>query len=227
MASLTLYIGNKRYSSWSLRPWLFLKHHGLPFSEERVKLDTDEMKAKLAGVSPTLRVPALVVGAETSSPLHVWDSLAILEYLADTHGAGWPSDPAARATARCISAEMHSGMAALRGGLPFNTRRSAPRATWPGAALDKDVARLLAIFTQCRESPAATSGPWLFGEFSVADCMLAPAALRLVQFTVPALASASPAAQAYVRTVAEHPAVREWVAAGNAETETLSADEVD
>ena len=228
-STLQLFIGNKRYSSWSLRPWLYLKHHGIAFTEVPVRLDSPEMATKLAGVTPAFRVPALVVTSSSGqAPLNVWDSLAIMEWASETYPpSGWPADAAARATARSLTCEMHSGLGALRSGLPFKTSRRKPRGTWPGPALDKDVARLLDIFATCRASPAAAGGPWLFGEFSIADCMFAPAALRLLQFCVPALDTAPEAARAYVAAIAAHPAVVEWVAAGNAEEEELAHDEVD
>ena len=226
--SLQLFIGNKRYSSWSLRPWLYLKHHNLQFTEVPVRLDSPEMESKLSGVTPAFRVPALIATSRDGQQLKIWDSLAIMEWASETFSpSGWPADAAARATARSLTCEMHSGLGALRSGLPFKTDRRKPRATWPGPALDKDVARLLDIFTTCRTSPAASSGPWLFGEVSIADAMFAPAALRLVQFCVPALDAAPEAAQEYVKTVAAHPAVQEWVAAGNTEDEELPHDEVD
>lgn len=220
--SLRLLVGSKRYSSWSLRAWLYLRHHGLTFSETLLELETPACYAALQGISPTLRVPALVADG-----LCLWESLAILEFLAESYPAtaGWPAEAAARAVARCVAAEMHAGFAAMRSGLPFNCARGGrPRATWPGAALDRDLVRFAELVSDCR-ARFGGGGPWLFGSFSVADCMLAPLALRTRQYGV-SLAHA-PAAQAWVAAVEAHPAVAEWTAAGAAEARALASEEVD
>ena len=222
---LTLHLGNKRYSSWSLRPWLFLKHHNVHFTEVSYKLDTPDM-ARLVGVSPTLRVPVLQV-QEAGAVHTVWDSLAIMEWAAETypHTHGWPAQPWRRAEARCIASEMHSGLGGIRSSLPFNAARSGrPRASpLPDNTL-ADIKRVKEIFTSCRQRFGA-DGPWLFGAFSVADCMWAPVALRLKQYAIP-LADA-PLAAEYVATVAAHPAVQEWLAAGAAEQDVIDCEEVD
>lgn len=229
---MELYIGNRKYSSWSLRVWLYLRHHEIPFKEVKLSLDTPGFASGVAGVAPTSRVPALVVKAEGAprGDLHLWETTSILEYLAERFPAtnGWPADADARAVARCVSAEMHANFPALRAHLPFNASRSPrPRATWPGGKLDSDVARLIALFEDCRTRFGVPSGagPYLFGAFCAADCMLAPAALRLHQYAVPL--QHAPLASAYVAAVVAHPAVRDWVAAGAAEAEIIASEEVD
>lgn len=225
---LTLHVGNKRYSSWSLRPWLFLNHHRIPFTEVSYKLDTPDM-ARLVGVSPTLRVPVLEVqeAAGGGAKHTVWDSLAILEWAAETypHTHGWPTDPWRRAEARCVAAEMHSGLGGIRSALPFNAaRQGRPRVSPLSANTLSDIQRVKEIFTSCRQRFGAV-GPWLFGQLTIADCMFAPVALRLAQYAIP-LADA-PLAAEYVATVGAHPAVKEWLAAGAAEQDVIDCEEVD
>jgi glutathione S-transferase len=212
--SLTLVIGNKNYSSWSLRPWLFLKHHGIPFEEVRIPLYRDDTRARIAAYTPSGKVPVLVDGETT-----VWDSLAILEYLAERfpETAGWPEALADRARARSLAAEMHAGFVALRTHCGMNCRRppapkELPEAVW------KDVARIDQIWQACRERHA-TYGPWLFGRFTAVDAMYAPMALRFWTYRL----AAGPLAEAYVKAVLSHPAVAEWIEAGRAETEIIPA----
>lgn len=214
--SLTLIIGNKNYSSWSLRPWLFLKHHGIPFEEIRIPLYREDSPARLAADSPSGKVPVLV-----DDGLKVWDSLAILEYLAERYPRtlGWPAAPSARAGARSLAAEMHAGFAALRSHCSMNCRRPASPKALP-EAVGKDVARINRIWRECRERHA-NDGPWLLGPFGIIDAMYAPVALRFRTYRI----EADPAAQDYLDTIAEHPAVAEWVAAGRAETEIIQAFE--
>ncbi len=215
MSERTLVIGNKNYSSWSLRAWFFLKHTGAPFREIRIGLDEPETRARIARYSPTGRVPVLIDGGIT-----VWDSLAICEYLSERFPAaqGWPADAAARAVARCVSAEMHSGFQALRNEMPMNIR--ARRAVTPSAAATADIARVVASWESCRSRHGA-GGPWLFGRFSIADAMYAPVVFRFQTYGValPAVAAA------YAGAVRAHPAIAEWVAAGLAETEIVPSDE--
>lgn len=210
----TLIIGNKNYSSWSLRPWLFLKHHGIPFEEVRIPLYREDSQSRIAAYSPSGKVPVLV-----DDGLTVWDSLAILEYLAerypDTHG--WPEAPAARAKARALSAEMHAGFQALRTHCGMNCRRPPAAKELPEAA-HGDIARIGRIWQDCREQNA-NGGSWLFGRFTIADAMYAPVALRFHSYRL----DAGPAAREYVNTVLGHPAVAEWIEAGLAETETIPA----
>src|SRR5262245_53881481 len=168
--SLTLYVGNKAYSSWSLRAWLALRATGAAFEEVRIPLYQADSAAALARYSPTGRVPVLRDG-----PLVVWDSLAICEYLAERFPAAelWPGGVADRAFARAVSAEMHSGFQALRQALPMNAR-AVGRRVERDASVERDVARVSAIWRECRARPVAQRGPWLFGTYSIADCMYAP-----------------------------------------------------
>lgn len=212
MAKLTLIIGNKKYSTWSLRPWLVLKMAKADFEEHRVALYTAETKAQLAGQSPTGKVPALIHGE-----VRVWDSLAICEYIAELYPEArlWPSDPARRAHARSICAEMHSGFQALRSTLPMNL--SAARAqSWFPQDVRGEISRIKAIWTECLER-AGGEGPFLFGHFTIADAMFAPVTQRFRVYGVPL--EGIPAT--YVRTIAELPAVREWEEAGRGEAEVV------
>lgn len=209
MAHLTLVIGNKNYSSWSLRPWLLLKHLGLPFTEVRVDLTAADVKQQIRQYSPAGRVPVLIDGG-----IQVWESLAICEYLAERAPAGavWPQAAAARALARAIASEMHSGFAALRTELPMDCRAQETEVT-VSAAAESDIARVVEIWTGCRRQHE-TAGPWLFGRFGAADAMFAPVALRFASYGI---ALPEPAAT-YMATVLADPAVRAWIAAGQAET---------
>ncbi len=217
MSDLTLIVGNKNYSSWSLRAWLALKYTGAPFQEIRLPLGTPEFRATLARYSPAGKVPALVHGA-----VRVWDSLAICEYLAEAFPAAklWPADTGARALARAICAEMHAGFPALRQNMPMNLRRAIPGRAL-AADTGADIARVSAIWNDCRRRYGA-AGPLLFGRFTIADAMYAPVALRFVTYRVPL----DPVAQAYVDAVCALPATQEWIAAARAEAETLPQFEV-
>jgi glutathione S-transferase len=215
MAGLTLVIANRNYSSWSFRAWLFLKHTGAAFREIRIALDQADTKARIAEHSPSGRVPVLIDGST-----HVWDSLAICEYLNEKFPAagGWPADPVARAMARSVSAEMHSGFQALRNELPMNIR--ARRRVTVSEAARADIARVVAIWETCR-TRHAQDGPWLFGRFSIADAMYAPVVMRFRTYDV----GYGGQAAAWSGTVLADPAVREWMVAGEAETEIVPADE--
>jgi glutathione S-transferase len=208
---LTLVIGNKVYSSWSLRPWLALRHGEIPFDEVRIPLYTPESKARIAAWSPAGRVPVLADG-----PLRIWDSLAICETLAERfpERCGWPRDAAARATARSVSAEMHSGFVSLRSELPMNCRERRAGVV-PSPAARAEIERVAALWSDCR-ARFGDGGPWLFGAFSPADAMWAPVALRFHAYSV-----APPAAEAYVATVLDHPAVQSWMRDARAESEVL------
>lgn len=212
MSRPLLLIGNKNYSSWSLRPWLFLRHHGLDFEERRVALYSAGSKAEILRYSPAGKVPVLVDGGVT-----VWDSLAILEYLHERHPqcAGWPAAAAARAHARAVSAEMHSGFGALRQALPMNCRTLYPSRVWPDD-VQQDIARVLTIWDECRARHGA-DGPFLYGGFSIADAMYAPVVWRFTGYSVPLPQTA----QAYCETMLALPAMREWVRDARAETEVL------
>ena len=211
---MQLIIGNKNYSSWSLRAWLPLRHFGIDFDEERIALFVPGYKERILRYSPAGKVPALIDGQVT-----VWESLAIGEYLAEKYPqhAMWPSDPLARARARSVSAEMHAGFAALRTAMPMNIRARHPgRGRTPG--VEADIARVLALWNACVES---SGGPFLFGRFSIADAMYAPVVTRFITYAV------EPGAplDAYIDRIWNLPAMQEWRAAAVAETEVIAEDE--
>lgn len=207
-----LVLGNRNYSSWSLRPWLLMRHAGIAFDELCIPLYLPDSKARILRHSPSGKVPALRDGAVT-----VWDSLAICEYVAEKHPERqlWPADPAARAAARSVSAEMHSGFAALRSALPMNLRR-APAPVEPPPEAAADIGRILELWDDCRRRFGAR-GPFLFGAFSIADAMYAPVACRFHAYCVPL----PPSAQAYAETLLGLPAMQEWTAAARAEAEVI------
>jgi len=211
----TLVIGNKNYSSWSLRPWLAARHAGIEFDEIRVSLFTPEGTAQIRQYSPSLKVPVWREGE-----LVVWESLAICEYLAERVPSLWPADSAARAVARSVGAEMHAGFAALRHGMPMNARARGRRvAVTPAIAADID--RIAAIWTDCRARFGA-GGPWLFGAFSIADAMFGPVVLRFVPYGV----SRPGAVDDYVATWMADLHLRAWIAAAEQESEVLEDEEV-
>lgn len=216
MSDLTLVIGNRNYSSWSLRPWILLRHLGLAFAEVRLPLETPEFAAEIGKWSPTGKVPVLVHGE-----LRVYESIAILEYASELAGGrGWPADRAARALARSAAAEMHAGFQALRSAYPMNIR-ARDRKVPMHDELAASIRRIDALWTQCR-ARAAARGPWLFGEYSAADAMYAPVALRFRTYGAGGLGAAS---LAYLDTVLSDPALQPWLAAAEAETERVASDE--
>ncbi len=204
MADLTLIIGNKCYSSWSLRGWLALARTVADFDEIVIPLDRPETAAALAKHSPSGRVPCLI-----SPHGRIWDSLAIIEYLAEQFPAAglWPEDTAARALARAVSAEMHSGFAALRAHLAMDLR-SDRAAEGSGPGVDGDIARIVALWSECRQRFGG-DGPFLFGSFCAADAMYAPVVTRFKTYAVLLPDDAS----AYVNAVWECPEMRLWRAA--------------
>jgi glutathione S-transferase len=216
MPQYTLVIGNKNYSSWSLRPWLLMKHAGIAFDEIRVPLYGPGYKDVLRTYSPAGKVPVLLDGALT-----IWDSLAIGEYLAERHPELrlWPADAAQRALARAISAEMHSGFAALRTNMGMNCRGSFP-GLGRTVEVAADIERIQRIWKDCRERTGA-EGAFLFGRFSIADAMYAPVALRFKTYAV----QLPPVAREYADTMLALPALQEWIEAGKAETEVIPAFE--
>ena len=214
--SYTLLIGNKNYSSWSLRPWLLLRAFGVPFSEERYVFDTPEFAAEISSRkrSPNGKVPVLVDG-----DIKVWDSLAISEYLAERHPGMWPTDAAARAHARCACAEMHSGFQALRSRMGMNVRRSYPIAV-PRDDVQKDIDRIQALWTEARVKFGA-DGEFLYGKFSVADAYFAPVVFRFNTYAVKCL----PVVAEYVETMLAHPSMQQWIADSKAEAEVVEHEE--
>ena len=196
---IKLVIGNRNYSSWSLRPWLALKQSGLPFEESVIRLREVGTRAEIFKYSPSGKVPCLIDG-ETI----VWESLAICEYLAEAVPSLWPADRRRRAEARAISAEMHSGFGALRHSLPMEIDASKPYVE-RRAEVRADIARIVAIWQSCRERFAA-DGPFLFGELSIADAMFAPVVWRFVTYAVELPAES----RAWVETMIALPAMQEW-----------------
>ena len=216
--ALHLIIGNKNYSSWSFRPWLAMKVAGIAFAETVISLEAADFKARVVAHSAAGRVPVLIDGDVT-----IWESLAILEYLADKFpDAGlWPKQPAARAHARAVAAEMHAGFMPLRRHLPMNMARPAkPRALDQAAAAD--VARIDAIWRECRTRFGA-GGAFLFGPFGAADAMFAPVVSRFHTYAV----ETGAAARDYMRAVMALPAWHEWREAARSEPWILPHDEVD
>ncbi len=212
---LTLVIGNKNYSSWSMRPWVAARAFGIPFTEVRVLLDQPDTAASIARYSYAGRVPVLLAGEIT-----VWDSLAICEYLAeqfpDKHM--WPRDVAARALARSVAAEMHSGFAGLRSAMSMNVKASLP-GRGRTADAQADIGRICEIWEDC----LARFGhhQFLFGEFSIADAFFAPVVSRFKTYGV----ALAPALQAYCDRMLAHPAVKRWIDEALAETEVAGKHE--
>jgi glutathione S-transferase len=208
MPDLTLVIGSKRLSSWSLRAWLAMTATAAPFDEVVIPLDTPETRQKILAHSPSGRVPALKVDGQV-----IWESLAICEYLAERFPeAGlWPADAPARAHARAVAAEMHAGFAALREHMPF---ACAERHSGAGRTAETvaDIERIGEIWRDCRARFGA-GGDFLFGAFGVADCMYAPVVSRFVTYQV----ALDDIGAAYVDAVWGHPAMQAWVAAAAAE----------
>ena len=204
MAAPLLVVGNKNYSSWSLRPWLAMKVLGIPFQEVRIPLYGEGSKAKILAYSPAGKVPCLVDGN-----LRVWDSLAIMEYLAERHPGVWPADAALRARARSISAEMHSGFPNLRNHMSMNIRRRHPGKGRTPEVL-AEIRRIVEIWSECRK-------PFLFGAFCAADAMYAPVVLRFRTYEM----ELPPVCRAYADAVLALPALQEWIRDAERETESL------
>ncbi len=215
MDELLLIMGNKNYSSWSLRPWIFMKHVDIEFAERLIPLDTPEFARDIAAISPTRRVPVLRHG-----DLTVWDSLAICEYIADLSARGWPARRDARAVARSVCAEMHAGFSILRSQWPMNAR-AAGRRTAPNPERSGEIARIESLWSDCRTRFGA-AGPWLFGEYSIADAMYAPIVLRLRTYG----AHLHEGSADYVATVLADAHMRDWLAAAAAESWIIAASEI-
>lgn len=212
-ARLELYIGNKNYSSWSLRAWLLFRHLGIDFTEHMVSVAGRDYNPALKHVAGNARVPCL-----HEEGFQIWESLAIAEHLAERHPELWPADEHARARARSVSAEMHAGFVHLRRAMPFNLKYTLTGKP-AGAEVQRDIDRVVEIWTQSRTQFAMEEGPWLFGRFSVADAMFAPVACRFYSYNV----TLPPVALSYRDTILAHHAVREWRAAALKETETVPA----
>ncbi len=207
MAEFTIYIGNKNYSSWSLRGWLMLKAAGVAFDEVVIPLYEPGSRAEILRYSASGKVPALVHG-----PVTVWESLSIGEYLAELFPKAqlWPADRAARAVARAVSAEMHAGFQELRRHFPMNMRSVFDRAIVPEAQSDID--RIIALWLDCRRR-FGKGGDFLFGHFTIADAMYAPVVSRFRTYKL----SLPSEAEAYAAAVAAWPAYQEWLAAARKE----------
>ena len=220
---LKLYIGNKNYSSWSMRPWVLLKQAGIPFEEVMVRFDSFDrdsaFKEALQAITPAGRVPVLV-----DDGFAVWDTLAIAEYLAEKFPEKqlWPQQPKARARARSVCAEMHSGFSALRSHCPMNIEASLPQVgalAWRDQpAVRADVQRIVGMWTELLEQ---NKGPMLFGEFSVADAYFAPVCMRIKNYALPVPGHITD----YIRRVCALPGVRAWIDQALAEKDFLDFDE--
>jgi glutathione S-transferase len=205
--TLKLVIGSKNFSSWSLRAWLALEHTGAPYEEILISFGAPDWREQIKRHSPSGKVPYLIDGA-----LGVWDSFAIVETLHEKFPAArlWPTDPQARAVARAVCAEMHSGFQALRENMPMDLQANAPGKGHTPAAL-ADAARVKAIWSECRARfGESAGGPYLFGPFSAADCFYAPVVLRFLSYGVPLDATA----KSYCDAIVAHSSVRKWREAG-------------
>jgi len=220
VAKLKLIIGNKNYSSWSLRPWIAMRNAGIEFEEELALLDFDGNgpgNDHLKAFSPAGRVPVLFDG-----DLAIWESLAILEYVAELHPeAGlWPEDRVQRARARVISNEMHAGFGALRAALPMNMRRK-PSKVSVSDDVNTDISRIQDAWAECL-SVQPVGGPFLFGKFSIADAMFAPVVSRFQVYDVPLNDAVAP----YFDAILDLPAFREWKSAAEAEPWVIEQEEI-
>ena len=213
---LTMVIGNKNYSSWSLRAWLVLTEFGVRFDEVRLLMDTPEFAEVIQRWAPNRRVPAL-----HDNDLVVWDSLAICEYVNERFldGRGWPRDVAARAHARSAAAEMHSGFMNVRKQMPMNMRRTPDNYRWDAEA-DKEIARIQQIWRELRHQHGH-GGPFLCGEFSIVDAMYAPVVSRFTTYGV----EMDDNARAFAEAIQSLAGWKAWRAAGEAEVEYLEDTE--
>mgnify|MGYP003455476233 CR=1 FL=1 len=224
---LKLYIGNKNYSSWSMRPWVLLKQAGVPFEEVMVRFDSfdagSNFKNTMASISPTGKVPALV-DTSVAGDLKIWDTLAIAEYAAEQFPDKplWPKDKAARAVARSVCAEMHAGFTGLRGNCPMNIEASLPdigQIVWRDKpAVQADVKRIVELWS---ELLLKYKGPMLFGEFSAADAYFAPVCMRFNTYQLPLPQNITD----YVGRVTNLPAVQAWIKAALLEKDFVEMDE--
>ena len=211
-----LIIGNKNYSSWSLRGWLLLRETGIEFDEHRISLDLDTTASEIAIFNPGGTVPVLQLGALT-----VWDTMAIAETVAERWPDKqlWPTDTDARAYARSICAEMHSGFAVLRDRMPMNCRAMGRKVALPDE-MTVEIDRVIAIWSDCHRQFSGDNG-WLFGSFSVADAMFAPVVLRFRTYGV----NLPDSATYYPQRLLQSEAMQEWLAAAETETEVIEREE--
>lgn len=214
---MKLVIGNKNYSSWSLRPWILLKHFKIEFEEEFHYLYTDTFESELAAYNSDSKVPILL-----DDDTLIWDSLSILEYISEQHlnGQGWPNDKKARAMARSMSNEMHSSFTYIRNELPMNCRKSFETISLTEEA-KHEIKRVKFLWNQCRNQ-FKDKGEWLFGAFSIADAMFAPIAIRFNGYNIPA----NDIEQNYINAILNHPNIQEWIEDAKQETETLDFAEL-
>jgi glutathione S-transferase len=202
---IKLYIGNKRYSSWSLRPWLILKYFNIPFEEQVILLDKPDTLKNILATSPSGKVPCL-----TENSILIWDSLAIAEYLNEKYPEKqmWPSDLQERARARSISCEMHSGFLDMRKHMSHDLQKRLTN--FDSSACDKDIARIKSIWSECLQN---SKGPFLFKNFSIADAMFAPVVNRFISYGIPI----EPTIENYVNHIRQLPAHQQWITAGEIE----------
>lgn len=215
MADYKLILGNKTYSSWSLRGWLLARQAGIDCAEVVIPLRRPDTRARILEYSPAGKVPTLVAGGEA-----IWDSLAIAEYLAETFPDKglWPADPGARRLARCVAAEMHSGFQALRGALPMDLSKQDPGHALT-AEVQADIERIQAIWRDCRERYGA-GGDFLFGDFSAADAFYAPVVTRFHTYDIKLDAVGA----AYCRAILAHPWMQDWAAEAAKESSVIDFD---
>ncbi|MCG7489374.1 glutathione S-transferase [Vibrio sp. Of14-4] len=210
---MQLFIGNQNYSTWSLRAWLIFAHFDLDVEVIKLRLFSEELYKTLSNITPTAKVPALV-----NDDVTVWDSLAILEHVNDTflNGRAWPRDLVERAKARALACEMHSGFLDLRNELPMNIRAKRKVTLSQGAL--KDIARIDAIWSEQEER---YPGEWLFGEWSIADAMFAPVALRCLTYGI----ELSEGARAYQQKVLASEPLKRWLREASLESDIVEEDE--
>ncbi|MCJ8319098.1 MAG: glutathione S-transferase family protein [Colwellia sp.] len=215
---MKLIIGNKNYSSWSLRAWLLLRYFDVDFDEQRITLFTPDMHKQMEGFCPNFKVPALI-----DDHIQVWDSLAICEYINEHYlkGEAWPDDIKQKATARSIVAEMHSGFTHLRNRLPMNCRRK-PSSVQLSDDVKNDITRIITIWQQCLNNETRQEG-FLFGKFSIADAMYIPVVSRFTTYEIDVPIEV----QSYMTMMLNLPAFKEWQQAGIAESEIVVEDEIE
>ncbi|MEQ1516543.1 MAG: glutathione S-transferase family protein [Usitatibacteraceae bacterium] len=221
---LTLVIGNKNYSSWSMRPSVLLRHFGIPFNEIMLKFETQEWADRIDRLAPARKVPTLWDGeVGENSAIAVWETIAIIEYIADCFPNFdiWPKNAAARAMARAASAEMHAGFQQLRTHMPMNIRSEHPgKGMMPGVA--EDIARIEALWSRARaQFGAKTNAPFLFGSFCAADAMFAPVVMRFLTYAPPLNAETL----RYCEAVNAAPGVADWIIEARREAEFVGFDE--